>query len=190
MVRAAAKNHEHVGVVTSPADYPVVLEELRRSGTLSAATRRRLARAAFAHTAAYDAAIVAWLDGAGPSPVESSTASPRPTLDEASLSDVLPKTLHLTLERTEVLRYGENPHQRGSRYRTAGTRSWWDDMVQHGGSPLSYLNLFDGDAAWRLVHELASDSGEKAVAIIKHANPVRGCGGRRPRRRLRAGARL
>ena len=68
MVRAAAKNHEHVGMVTSPADYPVVLEELRRSGTLSAATRRRLARAAFAHTAAYDAAIVAWLDAGGPGP--------------------------------------------------------------------------------------------------------------------------
>src|SRR3974390_2072027 len=62
MVRAAAKNHEHVGVLTSPADYPVVLEELRRSSSLSAATRRRLAREAFAHTAAYDAAIVAWLD--------------------------------------------------------------------------------------------------------------------------------
>ena len=62
MVRGAAKNHAHVGIVTSPADYPVVLEELRRSGSLSATTRRRLARAAFAHTAAYDAAIVAWFD--------------------------------------------------------------------------------------------------------------------------------
>jgi len=73
-----------------------------------------------------------------------------------------------------VLRYGENPHQRGARYRTAGTEatSWWDAMVQHGGTPLSYLNLFDGDAAWRLVHELAADAGdEAAVAIIKHANP-------------------
>ena len=69
MVRAAAKNHEHVGIVTSPADYPVVLDELRASGSLSAATRRRLARAAFAHTAAYDAAIVAWLDAGGPTPV-------------------------------------------------------------------------------------------------------------------------
>ena len=81
--------------------------------------------------------------------------------------------MHLTLERTEVLRYGENPHQRGSRYRMAGTASWWDAMVQHGGNPLSYLNLFDGDAAWRLVHELAADAGagQAAVAIIKHANP-------------------
>src|ERR1700722_8419670 len=69
MVRAAAKNHDHVGILTSPADYPEVLEELRRYGALSAATRRRLARAAFAHTAAYDAAIVAWLDAGGPTPV-------------------------------------------------------------------------------------------------------------------------
>jgi phosphoribosylaminoimidazolecarboxamide formyltransferase/IMP cyclohydrolase len=165
MVRGAAKNHDHVGIVTSPADYPVVLAELRHSGSLSAATRRRLARAAFAHTAAYDAAIVAWLDGGGPSRVEG--ADP----DEESLGTVLPQTLHLTLERTEVLRYGENPHQRGSRYRTAGTTSWWDDMTQHGGTPLSYLNLFDGDAAWRLVHELSADAGQPAVAIIKHANP-------------------
>ncbi len=171
MVRAAAKNHEHVGVVTSPDDYPVVLEELRRSASLSAATRRRLARAAFAHTAAYDAAIVAWLDGGGPTPPDGLEGATEGDRDEAALAEVLPKTLHLTLERTEVLRYGENPHQRGSRYRAVGSASWWDAMEQHGGTPLSYLNLFDGDAAWRLVHELAEDSGERAVAIIKHANP-------------------
>ena len=79
MVRAAAKNHEHVGIVTSPADYPVVLEELRASGSLSAATRRRLARAAFAHTAAYDGAIVAWLDAGGPRPSAAFRAPPPPT---------------------------------------------------------------------------------------------------------------
>jgi phosphoribosylaminoimidazolecarboxamide formyltransferase / IMP cyclohydrolase len=165
MVRSAAKNHDHVAIVTSPADYPLVLAELRERDALSAATRRRLARAAFAHTAAYDAAIVAWLDAGGPSPVEG--ADP----DEEALGAVLPQTLHLTLERTGVLRYGENPHQRGARYRTAGTASWWDDVQQHGGKELSYLNLFDGDAAWRLVHELAGDAGQPAVAIIKHANP-------------------
>jgi phosphoribosylaminoimidazolecarboxamide formyltransferase/IMP cyclohydrolase len=165
MVRGAAKNHAHVGVVTSPADYPLVLEELRRSGSLSDATRRRLARAAFAHTAAYDAAIVAWLDAGGPSTVAG--ADP----EEDALDAVLPPTLHLTLERTALLRYGENPHQRGARYRTAGTASWWDEVTQHGGTALSYLNLFDGDAAWRLVHELAADAGQPAVAIIKHANP-------------------
>ena len=173
MVRAAAKNHEHVGIVTAPADYAAVLAELRTSGSLSAATRRRLARAAFAHTAAYDAAIVAWLDAGGPTPATGLEGATEADADEAALAAVLPPTLHLTLERTEVLRYGENPHQRGSRYRIAGSPSWWDAMVQHGGNPLSYLNLFDGDAAWRLVHELASDAGagQAAVAIIKHANP-------------------
>jgi phosphoribosylaminoimidazolecarboxamide formyltransferase/IMP cyclohydrolase len=165
MVRGAAKNHAHVGIVTSPGDYPLVLDELRRTGSLSDATRRRLARAAFAHTAAYDAAIVAWLDAGGPAPVEGGDA------EEAALGDVLAPTLHLTLERTSLLRYGENPHQRGARYRTAGAVSWWDAVHQHGGKELSYLNLFDGDAAWRLVHELSRDAGKPAVAIIKHANP-------------------
>jgi phosphoribosylaminoimidazolecarboxamide formyltransferase/IMP cyclohydrolase len=173
MVRAAAKNHEHVGVVTSPADYPVVLEELRRSGTLSAVTRRRLARAAFAHTAAYDAAIVAWLDAGGPRPLSELEGATEADREEADLAAVLPPTLHLSLTRAEVLRYGENPHQHGARYRLEGASSWWDAVVQHGGSALSYLNLFDGDAAWRLVHELAADAGDgqAAVAIIKHANP-------------------
>ena len=158
MVRAAAKNFAHVGVVTAPADYPVVLDELRAAGSLSDATRQRLARAAFAHTAAYDAAIVSWLDAAG-------------ATGEAA-DAVLPPTLHLTLERAQALRYGENPHQAGARYRIGGQASWWDGVVQHGGTALSYLNIFDADAAWRLVHELAADAaGLVAVAIIKHANP-------------------
>ncbi len=154
MVRAAAKNHAHVGVVVDPAEYPVVLAELRRQSTLSDDTRRRLARAAFAHTAAYDAAIVAWFDtgGTGGEPV------------------LLPLTLHLSLERADELRYGENPHQSGARYRATGEPTWWDGVVQHAGTALSYLNLFDADAAWRLVHELAS-SGPATVAIVKHANP-------------------
>ncbi len=86
----------------------------------SAATRRRLARAAFAHTAAYDAAIVAWLDAGGPLPLgelEGVTESDRA---EADLAAVLPPTLHLSLTRAEVLRYGENPHQHGARYRLDG----------------------------------------------------------------------
>jgi phosphoribosylaminoimidazolecarboxamide formyltransferase/IMP cyclohydrolase len=148
MVRAAAKNHAHVGIVVDPADYGDVLDELRRDGGLSPDTRRRLARKAFAHTAAYDAAIVSWFDGPG---------------------DGLPPTLHLALERAQNLRYGENPHQVGARYRRIGDQSWWDRAVQHGGKDLSYLNLFDTEAAWRLVHDLGTDS--PAAAIIKHANP-------------------
>jgi phosphoribosylaminoimidazolecarboxamide formyltransferase/IMP cyclohydrolase len=148
MVRAAAKNHARVGVVVDPADYGVVLDELRADGALSPGTRRRLARAAFAHTAAYDAAIVGWLD--------------------EGAEEVLPPTVHLALERVQELRYGENPHQVGARYRAVGTTGWWDGVVQHAGLALSYLNLFDADAAWALVHDLGD---RPAVAIIKHANP-------------------
>lgn len=93
MVRAASKNHAHVGVLVDPADYADVADELRLSGALSAATRRSLARTAFAHTAAYDAAIVGWFDSDG---------------------DALPPTMHLALDRAQVLRYGENPHQMGA----------------------------------------------------------------------------
>jgi phosphoribosylaminoimidazolecarboxamide formyltransferase / IMP cyclohydrolase len=150
MIRAAAKNHAHVGVVVDPTDYDVVLDELRRDGALSAGTRRRLARTAFAHTAAYDAAIVTWFDRVD--------------------GDALPETLHLTLERAAVLRYGENPHQRGARYRLEGRPTFWDGAVQHAGTELSYLNLFDADAAWRLAFELAEDTGQLATVIVKHAN--------------------
>jgi phosphoribosylaminoimidazolecarboxamide formyltransferase/IMP cyclohydrolase len=156
MVRAAAKNHAHVGTVVDPADYGAVLDELRRDGALSDDTRRRLARAAFAHTAAYDAAIVTWFD------------------DTADAADPLPPTIHLALERAQPLRYGENPHQVGARYRETGKTSWWDSVVQHGGKELSYLNLYDTEEAWQLVHDLGSGSGpgdQPAVAIIKHANP-------------------
>ncbi len=160
MVRAAAKNHEHVGVLTSPSQYDDVLAEIAANGSLSDATRHRLARAAFAHTAAYDAQIVQWFDEGG-------AIGEAPTDEER----VIPATLHLTLERADVVRYGENPHQIGARYRVAGTTPWWDGVVKHAGSALSYLNLFDADAAWRLVHELAHDvPDQKAVAIIKHAN--------------------
>ncbi|HUZ20100.1 MAG TPA: bifunctional phosphoribosylaminoimidazolecarboxamide formyltransferase/IMP cyclohydrolase [Acidimicrobiales bacterium] len=157
MVRAAAKNHESVAVVVDPAEYAAVLDELRRDGALSLATRRRLARQAFAHTAAYDAAIVSWLDATH-------------AADETD--EVLPPTLHLALERCQPLRYGENPHQRGARYRRLGEPpGWWDGVVQHGGRELSYLNLFDAEAAWQLVHELLELGAGAAAVIVKHANP-------------------
>ncbi|HVC25711.1 MAG TPA: bifunctional phosphoribosylaminoimidazolecarboxamide formyltransferase/IMP cyclohydrolase [Acidimicrobiales bacterium] len=158
MVRAAAKNHDHVAVVVDPADYGEVLDELRREGAIGDATRRRLARAAFAHTAAYDAAIVGWFDSGGPG---------------RAPAEVLPPTIHLTLERSASLRYGENPHQHGARYRVAGAPpEWLDGAVQHGGRELSYLNVFDADAAWRLLHEVVGIGGAPAAAVIvKHANP-------------------
>ena len=159
MVRAAAKNFAHVGVVVSHEDYDGLLQELKENGALSASTRGSLATKAFAHTASYDAAIVAWLQSGGP---DGSTSVEDP---------LLPETIPLVLERADVLRYGENPHQRGARYRIAGSATWWDSVEQLSGTGLSYLNLFDADAAWRLVHELSSDAnGHAAVAIIKHAN--------------------
>jgi phosphoribosylaminoimidazolecarboxamide formyltransferase/IMP cyclohydrolase len=154
MLRAAAKNFAHVGVVVDPGDYPAVLDELRRDGALSAATRRRLARAAFAHTAAYDGSIATWFD----------------SLEEGAGKETLPPSIHLSLEHAQTLRYGENPHQAGARYREVGGHSWWDDVVQHSGMALSYLNLYDADAAWQLVHQLA-DLGPAVAVVVKHANP-------------------
>tara|TARA_B100000700_G_scaffold300520_1_gene368763 strand:+ start:1206 stop:2744 length:1539 start_codon:yes stop_codon:yes gene_type:complete len=153
IMRGAAKNFAHVGVVVDPFDYPVVLDELRTAGDLSDLTRRRLARAAFAHTAAYDAAIVEWFDS---DPASSMAGDP------------LKPSIHLALERVQVLRYGENPHQVGARYRTIGDEGLWDRAVTHGGKPMSYLNLLDAEAAWRIAHSLGDDP---ASVVVKHANP-------------------
>ncbi len=156
LMRAAAKNHRHVGVVCDPSDYRAVLDEIRSGGRLSGATRRVLARKAFARTAAYDGAVVSWLD-------ESE--------DEA----LLPLTIHLSLERAGVLRYGENPHQPAASYRRIGApgtphhaEDWWNAVIQHGGVAPSYLNLLDAGAAWALVHDLGD---QPAAAVIKHAGP-------------------
>ena len=151
MVRAAAKNHAHVGVVVDPADYQAVLDELRSEVRLPASTRLWLARKAFAHSAAYEAAIAGWFDTEGEP-------------DEPSL----PAVIRLELERAETLRYGENPHQQGARYRSRGTLGFFDGVVQHGGRALSYLNLMDAEAAWRLAHDLGD---RPAAVIVKHANP-------------------
>lgn len=145
MVRAAAKNHAHVAVVVDPADYEGVISEIERDGSVSAATRRALASKAFGTIAAYDALIAAWFDDGDP----------------------LPKGLHMSLQLQQPLRYGENPHQAGGRYRAAGQRSWWDESVQHGGKEMSYLNVYDTEAAWRLVQRF----DRPACVIVKHANP-------------------
>ncbi|HET8618405.1 MAG TPA: bifunctional phosphoribosylaminoimidazolecarboxamide formyltransferase/IMP cyclohydrolase [Acidimicrobiales bacterium] len=154
MIRAAAKNHAVVGVLTDPADYPAVLDELRADGRLGDATRRRLARKAFALTAAYDAAVATWFDDTGPGP------------------GALPESVHLAYRREPLaLRYGENPHQRAALYRAEGAEPWWASLTQHGGLALSYLNLYDADAAWHVVHDLAGHLGRPAAVIVKHANP-------------------
>ncbi len=162
MVRAAAKNHAFVGIVTDPSRYDEVLAELRAEGALTQATRTRLARDAFAHTAAYDAEILAWFDAGQPAKGDTGAAGAG---DEPA---ELPATISLTLSREQVLRYGENPHQVGARYSAAGEQGWWDTAVQHGGKEMSYLNVYDTEAAWRLVHSIGA---RPAAVVIKHANP-------------------
>ena len=170
MIRAAAKNFRDVGILTHPSQYDAVLEELKAAGVLSDATKRTLARTAFAHTAAYDAAIVGWFDDLA--------------------GDPLPPTVHLALERVQDLRYGENPHQTGARYRAVGSTSWWDDVEQHGGLALSYLNLFDADAAMGPRQRPRHDLRPARRRHHQARQPLR-CGDRRrPRRRLPAGLRV
>ena len=144
MIRAAAKNHEWVGVVTSPDSYDVVAAAVERGG-LDRELRASLATEAFAHTASYDAAIARWMQGADPRPPH----------------------LILALERARELRYGENPAQDAALYRIAGGDPWWERATQHQGKEMSFNNYADTEAAWRLVNDLP----DPAVAIVKHSNP-------------------
>jgi phosphoribosylaminoimidazolecarboxamide formyltransferase / IMP cyclohydrolase len=153
MVRAAAKNYTHVGVVVDPADYPAILAELRDSGkALSEATRFRLAQKAFSHTAAYDGAISNYL-----------TAR-----DEKGNARAFPERWNWQGAKVEDLRYGENPHQGAAFYRddppVPGSIATFRQLQ---GKELSYNNIADADAAWECVKSFA----ETACVIVKHANP-------------------
>jgi phosphoribosylaminoimidazolecarboxamide formyltransferase / IMP cyclohydrolase len=147
LIRAAAKNHEFVAVVTDPADYDAVLAEIAASGGTSLELRRRLARRAYALTAAYDAAIAQWF-----------------ARDEGV---EFPETMVIAGRLAEITRYGENPHQKGAFYRTDDRRPGVATARQLQGRELSYNNYADTDAAFELVAEFT----EPAVAIIKHAGP-------------------
>ena len=160
MIRAGAKNHAHVGVLVDSADYPAVLEELREGGRLTDETRRRLAHKAFELTAAYDRTVADWFEHG----TTDAMAGAEPA---AGTGGVLPERLTLDLELAQALRYGENPHQQAARYRLAGQRAWWDDARQLGGKELSYLNVYDAEAAWSLVNRF----DRPAAVIVKHANP-------------------
>jgi phosphoribosylaminoimidazolecarboxamide formyltransferase/IMP cyclohydrolase len=150
MVRAAAKNFANVGVVVDPIDYEPVLEMIE-GNYFGIAARRQLAQKAFRITSAYDASIASWLADESPERVDAT----------------VPHLLTLVAERAEVLRYGENPHQVGARYRLPGVESWWDSAVQLNGKEMSYLNVFDTEAAWQLV----SKFDRPAAVVVKHANP-------------------
>ncbi len=145
MTRAAAKNHAHVGIVTSPEQYDEVAAAVEAGG-LDADLRRRLAAAAFFRTAASDAGIVEWLGG----------------------GSATPEHLVLPLRRHAGLRYGENPHQAAAVYADAlRPAGWWQQARQVQGKEMSFNNLVDAEAAWRLAAEFTAP----AAVVVKHTNP-------------------
>ncbi|KPF76387.1 phosphoribosylaminoimidazolecarboxamide formyltransferase [alpha proteobacterium AAP81b] len=151
MVRSAAKNHAHVAIVTDPGDYADVLASLdAHDGATPLALRKRLAAAAFAHTAAYDAAVASWFAF-------------------ADQGERFPPLLPLALTRAETLRYGENPHQQAALYRPQVAGAGIAAARQLQGKELSYNNYNDADGALELIAEFRD--GPPACAIIKHANP-------------------
>ena len=170
MVRAAAKNHASVGVVTDPSQYPRVLAELRANGgALSEATRARLAQEAFRRTAEYDAAIASYLSSEGVSTAPSETA---PRIDSAggagARTEKFPAVLRIDAERRLGLRYGENPHQAAAFYTPLdGPRLGLAAMTQLHGPELGYNNALDFSAALALVFEF----DEPAAVVVKHTNP-------------------
>jgi phosphoribosylaminoimidazolecarboxamide formyltransferase/IMP cyclohydrolase len=148
LIRAAAKNRDSVAVVVSPSQYEALLVELREHGSISIATRHRLAVEAFAHVASYDTQVAAWLRSTSP-------------------DDGMPAELTVGGRRLHELRYGENPHQRGALYAVPGRTGGAAHAVSLQGSALSFTNWLDVDAARALVSEFE----EPAACVIKHTNP-------------------
>ncbi len=151
MIRAAAKNHRFVAVVTDPADYAGLLDQMRaHDGTTTLAFRQKLALAAYARTAAYDAAVSGWMAHA--------------------MGETMPRHRAFAGRLAQPLRYGENPHQGAAFYTDGSRREGVATARQWQGKELSYNNINDTDAAFELVAEFAPQDGP-ACAIIKHANP-------------------
>ncbi|MFJ3403671.1 bifunctional phosphoribosylaminoimidazolecarboxamide formyltransferase/IMP cyclohydrolase [Promicromonospora sp. NPDC090134] len=159
MVRAAAKNHPSVAVVVDPARYADVVTAVQAGG-FTYAQRKALAAAAFVHTATYDVAVASWMG---------SVVAPTDAVDGADgpVSTGFPAWVGGTWERADVLRYGENPHQRAALYTRGDGVTGLAQAEQLHGKAMSYNNYVDADAAWRA----AWDHEGPAVAIIKHANP-------------------
>jgi phosphoribosylaminoimidazolecarboxamide formyltransferase/IMP cyclohydrolase len=161
MLRAAAKNFRHVAPVVDPADYPLLLEQLDREGGIDGPTRLYLAQKAFRHSSRYEAAIAGYLsqcewkaESAGYGPAEA--------------EEVFPYRLALSFEKVQDLRYGENPHQRAAFYSDLGSTLYSVAAARKlQGKELSFNNILDLDAAWRLVTELDA----AACVIVKHTNP-------------------
>ena len=162
MVRSAAKNWQHVAVVTDASQYATVTDELARDGAVSKSTRFALSVAAFDRIARYDAAISDYL----------SSIVAIPDGDRAVERDPFPKQANATFVKVQDLRYGENPHQRAALYRDAAPLP--GTLVtarQLQGKELSYNNLADADAAWECVKTFDANEDHVACVIVKHANP-------------------
>jgi phosphoribosylaminoimidazolecarboxamide formyltransferase/IMP cyclohydrolase len=153
MVRAAAKNHAHVAIVTDPADYDAILSEMQANGgAVSAATRFDLAKKAFSHTAAYDSAISNYLTA----------------IAADGSRNAYPAQINFNFAKVQDMRYGENPHQSAAFYRDLNAVSGGiADYTQLQGKELSYNNIGDSDAAWECVKTF----DQPACVIVKHANP-------------------
>jgi len=158
LLRSAAKNHESVAVVTDPLDYPLIVEEMKKySGKVSAATRARLAQKVFEKTSRYDRLIADYLARFRARPSRSEL-SPRTVPD-------LPEKLDLLYERDQVLRYGENPHQRGALYRNL-EKLGLNFKVLHG-KEISFNNLLDFEATL----DVLSEFDRPTACVVKHTNP-------------------
>ena len=151
MIRAAAKNHRFVTVMTDPADYDALLAELAANeGRTAYAFRQKMAQAAYARTATYDTAVSGWMAGA--------------------IGEAFPRRRAFGGTLRQLMRYGENPHQAAAFYTDGSSREGVATARQHQGKELSYNNINDTDAAFELVSEIAADQGPACV-IVKHANP-------------------
>lgn len=158
MVRAAAKNHLHVAIITDANDYADILAEMQTNASaLSDATRFDLAKKAFSHTAAYDSAISNYLT----------------TVNADGTRSAYPEQINLNFAKVQDMRYGENPHQSAAFYRDLiAVPGGIADYLQVQGKALSYNNIADADAAWECVKTFSSDHfNQAACVIVKHANP-------------------
>ncbi len=156
MIRSAAKNHEFITIITEPSDYNTLLEEMKiNSGKTSLDFRRSMAVKAFEKTTEYDNNIYQWLSNFNKEKIE---------------KENFPKNLKLDLNRSSLLRYGENPHQKAALYSSNSEKNGIFSSEQLHGKPLSYNNINDTDAAVEIINELEFFK-KSTIVIIKHANP-------------------
>lgn len=170
MVRAAAKNHKSVAVITDPADYNILAQRVLSGEGFSLEEREYLAHKAFEHTAAYDAAICQWTSEVWSIPESMKTKSEEDanSVDKTSEDLILPTDYTRTWKLNRKLRYGENPHQQAGLYLDPLHKGGLAQAELLGGKPMSYNNYVDADAAWRAVWDFAP---QIAVAVCKHNNP-------------------